>query len=57
MTNLNLKLNCIIYNTISDYRNSTNFGKYKLEEYDNWKDTIIDKIDKYVKRNYKQKNG
>lgn len=42
----------IIYGTIREYVNSENFKKYKLEQYDNWKDTIKERIMEYITKHY-----
>lgn len=42
----------IIYNTIREYQNSEQFKKYPLENYDNWKDSIKERILDYILNHY-----
>lgn len=38
------KLIEIIYNTVTEYKNNRGFSRYKLEDFDNWKDAIIERV-------------
>ena len=42
----------IVYGTIREYKNREQFKKYKLEDYDNWKDELITRIINYLDKHY-----
>lgn len=51
--NIDKEIIKIVYGTINDYEKI--FKNTPFEEYDNWKDEIIEKVQDYIKDNYNKK--